>query len=93
MSQIQDGLVAAFLTKPLASAGICGRKEPLVFARRTRRAEFFTLPPEPEDARLTGATRSLYRRLLALNLGPSARLPVTGVALAPQSVLTVSKIA
>lgn len=25
-------------------------------------------PHEPEDARLTGATRSLFRRLLALNL-------------------------
>jgi hypothetical protein len=30
-------------------------------------------PMEPEDARITGATRSLYRRLLALNL----RKPVT----------------
>jgi hypothetical protein len=31
-------------------------------------------PHESEDARLTGATRSLYRRLLALNLpGASAR--------------------
>ena len=31
-------------------------------------------PHESEDARLTGATRSLYRRLLALNLPrPSAR--------------------
>ena len=32
-------------------------------------------PHESEDARLTGATRSLYRRLLALNLpGSSARI-------------------
>jgi hypothetical protein len=29
-------------------------------------------PHESEDARLTGATRSLYRRLLALNLPRSA---------------------
>jgi hypothetical protein len=28
----------------------------------------FTLPREPEDARLTGGTRSLDRRLLALNV-------------------------
>jgi hypothetical protein len=28
----------------------------------------FTLPNEPADARLTGGTRSLDRRLLALNL-------------------------
>lgn len=31
----------------------------------------FALPKEPEDARITGGTRSLDRRLLALNLnGP-----------------------
>ena len=36
--------------------------------------QFFTLfPHESEDARITGATRSLYRRLLALNLPHSAR--------------------
>ena len=29
---------------------------------------FIALPKEPEDARITGATRSLDRRLLALNL-------------------------
>jgi hypothetical protein len=31
----------------------------------------FTLPKEPEDARITGGTRSLDRRLLALNLSGS----------------------
>jgi hypothetical protein len=36
-----------------------------------RTARLFTLPKEPEDARITGGTRSLDRRLLALNLsGP-----------------------
>ncbi len=48
------------------------RKEPLVFpvgAKRVKNLDLFaSLPPEPEDAHLTGATRSLYRRLLALNL-------------------------
>jgi hypothetical protein len=35
-------------------------------------------PHESEDARLTGATRSLYRRLLALNLpGATARTQAT----------------
>ena len=29
---------------------------------------FLRLPHEPEDARLTGVTRSLERRLLALNI-------------------------
>ena len=32
----------------------------------------FTIPREPEDARLTGGTRSLDRRLLALNFPRSA---------------------
>jgi hypothetical protein len=50
------------------------RKEPLVFPAGVKRAKkldlLARLPPEPEDAHLTGATRSLYRRLLALNLHP-----------------------
>jgi len=32
------------------------------------KSRFARLPQEPEDARLTGVTRSLQRRLLALNL-------------------------
>jgi hypothetical protein len=36
-----------------------------------RAAALFTLPKEPEDARITGGTRSLDRRLLALNLSGS----------------------
>ena len=36
--------------------------------RSPRTAGRFALPGEPEDARLTGGTRSLDRRLLALNL-------------------------
>ena len=31
-------------------------------------SRFASLPQEPEDARITGITRSLNRRLLALNL-------------------------
>ncbi len=35
----------------------------------TSTRQFLALfPHEPEDARITGSTRSLYRRLLALNL-------------------------
>ena len=34
----------------------------------TMRSAFERLPHEPEDARMTGVTRSLERRLLALNL-------------------------
>jgi hypothetical protein len=32
------------------------------------RRVLFSLPKDPEDARITGGTRSLARRLLALNL-------------------------
>ena len=40
-----------------------------------RKASLFALPKEPEDAQLTGGTRSLDRRLLALNLAGSRRQP------------------
>ena len=45
----------------------------------TSTRQFFPLfPHESEDARITGTTRSLYRRLLALNLpGSSARAEVS----------------
>jgi len=38
------------------------------------KSRFSRLPEEPEDARMTGVTRSLNRRLLALNLPGSLRL-------------------
>jgi hypothetical protein len=38
---------------------------------------FFALPSEPEDARLTGGTRSLSRRLLGLNLSGRVARPGT----------------
>jgi hypothetical protein len=41
----------------------------------TRKASLFTLPMEPEDAQITGGTRSLDRRLLALNLAGSRPRP------------------
>jgi hypothetical protein len=40
-----------------------------------RSENLFAIPNEPEDARLTGGTRSLERRLLALNLYLPAALP------------------
>lgn len=46
-------------------------------------------PHEPEDARLTGSTRSLYRRLLALNLpGAAVRFEVSS----EQSIRLISGI-
>jgi hypothetical protein len=43
------------------------------------RQQLALFPHEAEDARLTGATRSLYRRLLALNLprAESSRMEAT----------------
>jgi hypothetical protein len=38
------------------------------------KSRFARLPQEPEDARLTGVTRSLNRRLLALNIPGSLRM-------------------
>jgi hypothetical protein len=38
------------------------------------KSRFARLPEEPEDARITGVTRSLNRRLLALNVPGSLRL-------------------
>jgi hypothetical protein len=40
------------------------------------RASLLSLAKEPEDARLTGGTRSLDRRLLALNLSRPGVKPV-----------------
>ena len=52
-------------------------RKPVTSAKRTvaSTSHYLALfPHESEDARLTGATRSLYRRLLALNLPrPAAR--------------------
>jgi hypothetical protein len=38
------------------------------------KSRFARLPEEPEDARITGVTRSLNRRLLALNVLGSLRM-------------------
>jgi hypothetical protein len=49
-----------------------------VSGRRSVKSENLPLfPHESEDARLTGATRSLFRRLLALNLPVSATETLT----------------
>jgi len=50
------------------------------------KSRFSRLPQEPEDARITGVTRSLTRRLLALNVPGSLRMGV-------HIMLPVAKIA
>lgn len=54
-------------------------RRPITSTRRTvaSTSQYLALfPHESEDARLTGATRSLYRRLLALNLPRPSRTEV-----------------
>jgi hypothetical protein len=43
------------------------------------KAKFVRLPQEPEDAKLTGDTRSLDRRLLGLNVGGSLTRRIPGL--------------
>jgi hypothetical protein len=64
-------------------------RRPLSLATTSQPGKLFALPKEPEDAKLTGGTRSLDRRLLALNIagtlpkptlakGPMRALPLPG---------------
>lgn len=65
--------------KPVASVGYLRpvpNRQPA-----PRSATLFAMPKEPEDARLTGGTRSLERRLLALNLAHPAK---QGTSCAPK---------
>lgn len=58
--------------KPVGSVGL---PRPTPSRQPTPRpATLFAMPKEPEDARITGGTRSLERRLLALNFGKRTKL-------------------
>ena len=64
-SRFAHGLISRGQAGSALNAGAEARAAALAKSRFTR------LPHEPEDARITGVTRSLNRRLLALNLsGP-----------------------
>lgn len=79
----QDTMTAVHLTRSTAHPqAVQARKEPLIFPRKSR--ILATLPAEPEDARITGGTRSLTRRLLALNLPSLGRVPVSVVPASQQ---------
>jgi hypothetical protein len=47
-------------------------------AHSLQKSRFARMPHEPEDARLTGVTRSLARRLLALNITGTLRPMLAG---------------
>jgi hypothetical protein len=72
----------------------CEESRPYLIAGRkgrTASTAFISLPKEPDDARITGATRSLDRRLLALNLRGSLGGSL-GSSLMRGSMTTVSTI-
>lgn len=52
----------------LLVSSIPARRPPATNPQGPTMRTLFSLPKEPEDARLTGGTRSLDRRLLALNV-------------------------
>ncbi len=59
--------------------------------REMQSSRFARMPHEPEDARITGVTRSLTRRLLALNLSGSLRpMPVRSVERITETVIQVA---
>jgi hypothetical protein len=76
-SRVQSGVLVTTVTpiRPPAS------RQPM-----PRPSSLLNLPKEPEDARLTGGTRSLGRRLLALNLSGAASRP-EGIKAVPQRVV------
>lgn len=60
-SRFAQGLIA----KGQSAAVLAGAQARAAVLAQSR---FVRLPHEPEDARMTGVTRSLNRRLLALNI-------------------------
>ncbi len=89
MSTHIKNAVPASLRKPVESVrfaqGLMGRAHmhlPTTDGRMNILAKslFTPLPEEPEDAKLTGVTRSLNRRLLALNIKGSLMRSTTLVA-------------
>ena len=50
------------------------------------KSRFLRLPEEPEDAKITGVTRSLTRRLLALNL-PKVKIGKVGLPAVPSKAV------
>ncbi len=78
--------VPASLRRPVESSrivpgmGLPPQRSTMTFSGPEARAisltksRFARLPQEPEDARLTGVTRSLNRRLLGLNVSGSLRM-------------------
>ena len=70
-------------------------RRPVTSTRKTvaTASQYLSLfPHESEDARLTGATRSLYRRLLALNLPHTSAHPELSAELRDVTVARLKKV-
>ena len=78
-SRFAQGLMQRAQRSPLVAS-------PEAHAVSLAKSRFARLPQEPEDARITGVTRSLTRRLLALNVPGSLRMSA-------HDLLPVGKIA
>jgi hypothetical protein len=78
-----SGFVQGLMARSHAPMSAVGPESRAVALSKSR---FARLPEEPEDARLTGVTRSLNRRLLALNVPGSLRRDSV-------AVMAVAKIA
>lgn len=88
---VASNIVPSSLRKPVGSSKFAydlasQSRKPLMAGPEARAAalaksRFARLPQEPEDARMTGVTRSLSRRLLALNLYGSLLKPTAIVRL------------
>ncbi len=86
---IRDAVPASFRKPPESSRLAQGhvlraQTLPLIAGAEARaismaKSRFARMPQEPEDARMTGVTRSLNRRLLALNVSGSLGQPVERV--------------
>jgi hypothetical protein len=73
-SQVPASLRNNFRSRRANSGSLSSEDRPYLIAGRKGRTPstaFLSLPNEPEDAKLTGATRSLDRRLLGLNVSGS----------------------
>jgi hypothetical protein len=82
LMSLSNNAIPASLRRPLASSrsaqglSMFGPKPFLVakteaYGESLGKSRFMRMPQESEDAKITGATRSLERRLLALNVGGS----------------------
>jgi len=92
LSRFQTSTAAGRIQAGVLATTVTPIRHPPSRQPSPRPANLLSLPNEPEDARLTGGTRSLDRRLLALNVAgylsrpkPERIAAVSAAAVAPRS--------